>query len=203
MDDDVKESYLFSWDKIPGEDNRRLIDFLKLNFGIDWVKTENIKKSDDGRAIILSDEKKTSLQLNKGKTRAILTIDNDITDAFTVKTENGKLNIYKYSNLKDDVKESYLFSWDEIPGNDSGRLKKFLKKNFCVNWVDTAEVKKSDDGRTVNISDGKNSILLKLNGEETKAILTIDNVGTDAFAVKMGNYKLNIYNNTFATLLYL
>ena len=45
--------YVFSWDNIPGKDNERLINYLKLYFGIDWVKTEKIEKIDNGKVIMI------------------------------------------------------------------------------------------------------------------------------------------------------
>ncbi len=88
--------YLFSWDKIPGNDNEILIEFLKQNFGIDWVKTAKIEKIDDGKTIKVSTEMNSlSIRLNDEKTRVTLSIDDDRTDEFIVKTENGKLNVYE------------------------------------------------------------------------------------------------------------
>lgn len=52
------DSYVFRWEKIPGKDNERLIEFLTQISGIDWVKTANIKKIDNGKTIEISTEKK-------------------------------------------------------------------------------------------------------------------------------------------------
>src|SRR3972149_11562703 len=43
----IKNNYLFKWDEIPGLDNAKLIDFLKQNYNIDWVKSAIIEKTDD------------------------------------------------------------------------------------------------------------------------------------------------------------
>ncbi len=96
--------YLFSWDKIPGRDNVILIEFLKQNFGIDWIKTAKIEKIEDGRTIKVSTEKNSLLlRLNDEKTKVSLKIDDVRTDKFIAKTENSKLNIYeiqgKYSRF--------------------------------------------------------------------------------------------------------
>lgn len=91
-----KHVYLFCWDEIPGNDSVRLINFLKQNYSIDWVKTGKIEKIDDGKIIRVSVEKNyLSLSLNNEKTKVDLKIDDGRTDEFIVKTENGKLNIYK------------------------------------------------------------------------------------------------------------
>jgi len=93
---EAKLKYLFSWDEIPVNDDERIIEFLKDEFKIEWAKTENIRKIDDGKTIIVSNkEKSLSLKLNEEKTKVNLKIDDGRVDEFTVKTKNGKLNIYK------------------------------------------------------------------------------------------------------------
>jgi len=88
--------YLFSWNEIPGNDSNRLIDFLKLNYNIDWVRTAKIEQIDNGKTIIVSVEKNNiSLSLNNVKTKVNLKIDNVRTDEFIVKAESDKLNIYE------------------------------------------------------------------------------------------------------------
>ncbi|HEY9206930.1 MAG TPA: phage tail protein I [Candidatus Methanoperedens sp.] len=83
--------------------------------------------------------------------------------------------------------------WDKIPGNDAVRLVEFLIKNFDVSWVKTAVIEKSDDDRTIKISDGKNFLSLSLNNEKTKMSLTINGHKTDEFVVTIKNDKLSMY----------
>jgi hypothetical protein len=99
------------------------------------------------------------------------------------------------------IDEEYLFSWDNIPGNDNGRLIDFLKQNYGIDWVETAEIKKIDDGKTIILSTKtiilsikKNSLYLKLNDKYTNVSLEIDDGRTGKFIAKMENSKLNIYN---------
>ncbi len=112
----MKNRYLFSWDNIPENDgirrmntyksvskkdnipendSVRLKEFLKLNYGIDWVRTANIEKIDDGKNLRVFTEKNSLLlRLNDEKNKVNLEIDDGRTDEFTVKEENGKLNVY-------------------------------------------------------------------------------------------------------------
>ena len=92
------------------------------------------------------------------------------------------------------LSKEYLFSWDEVPGNDSGRLIEFLKQNFGIDWIKTAKIEKIDDTKTIRVSTEKNSISLRLNDEKTKINLKIDDGRTDEFVVKKENDKLNIYS---------
>ncbi len=91
----------------------------------------------------------------------------------------------------------YLFSWDEIPGNDSERLIDFLKQNYSIDWVKTAKIEKIDDGKTIRVSVEKNFLSLSLNNEKTKVNLKIDDGRTNEFIVKTMNGKLNIYSKEY------
>ncbi len=87
----------------------------------------------------------------------------------------------------------YLFSWNEIPGNDTGTLIKFLKDDCGIPWVKDAKIEKIDNGNIISISNKKNLLLLTLNDDKNEAILTINT--KDEFIVKKENDNLNIYLN--------
>ncbi len=109
----------------------------------------------------------------------------------------GLFNEYlvnKY-NLRKNLNE-YLFSWDEIPGNDNGKLVEFLGQKYDIYWVKTAKIEKIDDGRTINVSTEKNSLSLRLNDEKTKVNLKIDDGRIFELNARMENSKLNILNDT-------
>jgi len=89
------------------------------------------------------------------------------------------------------IKNQYLFNWDELSGKDKGILIYFLKKQYNIDWVDSAEIKKSD--KLIKLSFENKSISIKLTNEETKANLEIYDGRTDEFTVKMERGKLNIY----------
>jgi len=87
---------LFIWDEIPENDNERLIDFLKQNYGIYGVEKAKIKKICNDKTIELPTENNCFyLKLNDKKTNVSLEIDGIKTDEFTAKMENSKLKIYK------------------------------------------------------------------------------------------------------------
>jgi len=95
----IKDKYLFSWDDVPGNDNWRLIDFLKQNYGIDWVETEKIRKIDENNTINVSTEKNSlDLKLNDEKTNVSLEIDGSRIGEFTAKMENGNIYVTKMEN---------------------------------------------------------------------------------------------------------
>ncbi|MCE8429308.1 MAG: hypothetical protein J5U19_13070, partial [Candidatus Methanoperedens sp.] len=89
----------------------------------------------------------------------------------------------------------YLFSWDNVPGKDNGKLIEFLEQKYGVDWVRTAKIEKIDNNE-IRISTEKNNLSLRLNNENTKVTLTINKVKTDEFIVKMENSKVNVYKDT-------
>jgi len=86
----------------------------------------------------------------------------------------------------------YLFSWDEISGDDKGRLIEFLEKNYCN--MKNAKIENVDDGKAINVTTEKNSISLKLNDENTNVYLKINDIKNELMA-QMENSKLNIYKS--------
>ncbi|NJD53113.1 MAG: hypothetical protein FIB07_09635 [Candidatus Methanoperedens sp.] len=106
----------------------------------------------------------------------------------------GDIHPGRLNNLNNN-KNIYLFSWDDIPGNDTVRLITLLRSIFHIEWIKTATIGKTDGGMTIKVSTGNNSLLLKLNDDKTRVYLTINNVRTDEFIVKTNNNKLNIYKN--------
>ena len=84
----------------------------------------------------------------------------------------------------------YLFSWDKIPGDDTERLREFLKYNFLFAWVKSAKIEKIDGDKAIKVSTERNSLSLRLNDEETKVNLEINGVKTYEFTVKTKNGAL-------------
>jgi hypothetical protein len=101
---------------------------------------------------------------------------------------------------------TFEFNWNEIPGNDNGRLIEFLEQRFGTSW-ETAEIAKIDNDKTIKVyfENENYYISLTLNDENTEAVLvlTVDNVGslqlTDEFIVKTEAGELNVYFPTIAT----
>lgn len=102
-----ENSYVFKWDKITGNDNERLIEFLTHEFGIDWVKTAKIEKCDSGKTIkAKTEDNSLLLKPNDKETEMILEITCDGTNKFTVKRENNELNIYENSDYTECLLKS-------------------------------------------------------------------------------------------------
>ncbi len=96
-----------------------------------------------------------------------------------------------YYDLEFFLQKKYLFNWDKIPGEDSGMLIKFLTKKFGVDWIETANLEKIDDGKTIKLSAGTRHLLLERNYEKTKVIMKIDDGRIDELIAEPENS--NIY----------
>jgi hypothetical protein len=103
--------------------------------------------------------------------------------------KNIRTNIHRFS------RNMYLFSWNNIPGNDNWRLIGFFKKRFGVNWVTTAKIEKIDDGKTIKLSSKNHYLYLKLDDKRIEVSIEIDNNKTNKLIAITENSRLNIYNN--------
>lgn len=88
----------------------------------------------------------------------------------------------------------YLFNWDNVPGKDDGKLIQFLEQKYGVDWIRSAKIEKIDNNQ-IRVYTEKNSLSLRLDNENTKVTLSINNIKTDEFIVKTENSKLNIYKD--------
>lgn len=102
--------YLFSWDKIPGNDSDRLIEFLIQNFDVNLETYAKIEKSIGSRTINISDGKSSIyLILNNEKTKVNLIINGLRAGEIIAKIENDKLNVYneeRISKIEGDMKKN-------------------------------------------------------------------------------------------------
>lgn len=86
---------------------------------------------------------------------------------------------------------TYLFGWDEVPGNDSERLLSYLRADHDLDWVEGAEILKSADRKTIYVIKDENLSRITMNGE--KATLKTRGGGTFDLKVKRENGNLNVY----------
>lgn len=66
------------------------------------------------------------------------------------------------------MKKRYLFSWDEISGNNSLSLIEFLTTKFCIDWVKMGQIEKTGNGKKIKVTNGENYLSLRINNEITK-----------------------------------
>jgi len=92
-------------------------------------------------------------------------------------------------------KDRYLFSWDNVPGNDSDIFPKFLRNDLDIDWTQNAEISKSDNDKTIRIVKDESSAEIVIDEKKEKATLKISDGRTSSLKVKKEGGKLNIYKN--------
>ncbi len=65
----------------------------------------------------------------------------------------------------------YLFSWDNIPGEDTNKLLNFLKDDLNIKQVDKAKIIKKNEDRTIFVSIEDKSIEITLDENKEEVIL--------------------------------
>lgn len=115
-------------------------------------------------------------------------------DRFENKNKRSELYIVPGNHDIECSEKVYLFSWDEITGNNSKILIDFLKQIYHVDWAKTDGIAKTDNFRTITIVDnGNNFLSLHLNDQNTEVELSINNYIKDKFIVMKDNNTQNIY----------
>ncbi len=89
----------------------------------------------------------------------------------------------------------YLFRWEEIPGNDSKKLRKYLKRRYINPWIGKAHIEKTEDGKIISLHFKNNCFSLILNNEKDKVSLKFNDSTMDEFIARTEKYKLLIYND--------
>ncbi len=85
--------YLFNWSNIPGNDNNRLLKFLKDDLEINWVNNAKIIKLNDRVIRIFSGNNSIEIVLNNEE-KAIMKLDNGKTYDLQVEKVSGRFYIY-------------------------------------------------------------------------------------------------------------
>lgn len=99
-------------------------------------------------------------------------------------------NAPDYNMVPPEQRPCYLFSWDNVPGKESDKLKDFLE-NVGVSWIGAFQFK--SDQKKISVSDESHCISITLNDKKTKATLVIDKKEIYEFFVRYENNKINIY----------
>jgi hypothetical protein len=93
----LENPYMFNWEKIPGDDDKRLKKFLNERYDIGLDQTSKFKKI--GNTIEIPEGGTNSLTINKENTEVTLIINDNETHKFIAKNENNNKNIYYNSDI--------------------------------------------------------------------------------------------------------
>lgn len=85
--------FLFNWDELAINNEMSVINLL-YKLGINWNGNLNFQKMNNGKVIKFNEQNSLSLRLDDEKNQVYLKINDETPNKFSVKRENGKLNIY-------------------------------------------------------------------------------------------------------------
>lgn len=93
----------------------------------------------------------------------------------------------------DNIRDEYLFSWDDVPGKDSEKLLSFLKDDCDASWSENVEITKSTDGKMILITESENSVKIVIDKEGKKGSIHLNDGYIYNLEVKVEMGKLKIY----------
>jgi hypothetical protein len=73
-----------------------------------------------------------------------------------------KITSFSSIYLHDNNEDIYLFSWENVPGNESNGLLNYLKNDLHISWVENAQITKDDVNNTIRVFTNENSIEIML-----------------------------------------
>jgi hypothetical protein len=97
-------------------------------------------------------------------------------------------SIYMHDNSENLI--LYLFTWDNVPGNESNKLTDYLMNDLGIDWVRNAQIIKTDDNNTIRVFTPNNSVELKLANDKKSVLITPNNI---QLILKEEENKLCIY----------
>ena len=129
---------------------------------------------------------------NEGAEKPTLILNGDILELALSEYNTSAMIFERFMELI--MPKWHVFGWKKIPGKDKEKFIKFLAQNFDIDWAKDAEIEKSNNDNAINLSNGENSLSLKLDAEITKANLIINGIEKYEFmAKKMKDDEVNIY----------
>ena len=110
-----------------------------------------------------------------------------------IESDRTEVNVDEIVNITGSVHGRYLFNWDNVPGNDSEMLLKYLKDDLDIKWLENATISKYNHDTIINITAGEHSAEIIMDERKENAKLKIDNNRTYVLEVKKEGDELNVY----------
>ncbi|PKP59333.1 MAG: hypothetical protein CVT89_01405 [Candidatus Altiarchaeales archaeon HGW-Altiarchaeales-2] len=128
-----------------------------------------------------------STRLGKVVDAIVLYVVCDVTNKIPV--------LYEIKSPEKYNEYTYLFNWNDVCGKGREQFLRFLENNLKIDWAKTANIKESDGGKVMNVTNGKNSLEFKLNKDETKLTLQINSERTNTYSVIKDNGVITIHKS--------
>ena len=101
-------------------------------------------------------------------------------------------SICTYNNL--EKMDKYIFSWENVPGNESQRLINYLKNDLDIRWADNASIVKTNNNETIRVFTSENSLELTLKNNNTELIGTYNSDPLYFLSeIKKENGRISVY----------
>jgi hypothetical protein len=91
------------------------------------------------------------------------------------------------------IEKQYVFTWENVPGNDEDRLARFLIRDYDQKWVRRAKFKKNDETDIIRIVYKDKLIKLSLNANREKCFFKIGDRDNIILTTKPKPDGLRIY----------
>ncbi len=107
-----------------------------------------------------------------------------------------KITSFSSIYLHDNNEDIYLFSWENVPGNESHGLLNYLNNDLHIDWVENAQITKDEKNITISVFTNENSMEIMLYNE---TILLKRDRGYETYDlwVKEENGTHNVYNKKY------
>lgn len=76
-----------------------------------------------------------------------------------------KITSFSSIYLHDNNEDIYLFSWENVPGNESNGLLDYLRHQFHISWAENVQITRDDVNKTIRVFTNENSIEIMLDNE--------------------------------------
>ena len=103
-----------------------------------------------------------------------------------------KITSFSSIYMHDNNEDIYLFSWENVPGNESHRLLSFIKNELHIDGMENAQITKDKDNNTIRVFTDENSIEITLYNE--RPFMRIGEKDVADLRMKEDNGTHNVYN---------
>jgi hypothetical protein len=125
---------VFIWEKVPGDDTDKLIEFLKSNFNLSWIDRAEIKKSAGDDIITISDvDNEIKVKLDSSKSKAMLSIGDNNLYEFDIKTNAQNNSMHEVSSFS--LKVGDILVLEEILSPETGGSRPNLTHRHAIRLV--------------------------------------------------------------------
>ena len=104
-------------------------------------------------------------------------------------------SVYMHDNSNNE--DIYLFSWENVPGNDSRGLLSFIKNELRIDGMENAQITRDDANKTIRVFNDENPIEIMQYNESVCFKIGANDCKNYDLLVKEENGRHNIYKRIY------